>query len=168
MVDPATRTTRTLPRLLAAALLLLIILGGLGTATVRSFLAEEADYNRSQDILARTRDADRLVMVELESIRAASGRYPATLPAASTPRTFEWNYRPTEDGSDYELWCVLPGKGGAFDALVFSPDGVVCPDWPSAEPVPGTAWSIIPHAERAPADLLVPRPPPGPGSPTVR
>ena len=168
MPETAPTHRRTGARLLAAVLLLTTILLSLAVGMVRSCEHQEAEYDRAQDLRSRQRDADRLVMVELESIRAASGRYPATLPAEPTPRTFEWNYRPTEDGSDYELWCALPGKGGAFDALVFSPDGVVSPDWPAAEPVPGTAWSVIPHAERTPADLLAPPSPPGPASPTVR
>jgi hypothetical protein len=169
MPETAPTPRRTAARLFASVLLLTILLVSLSITAVRSLLHEEAEYDRGQDLLSRQRDADRLVMVELESIRAETGRYPAILPVPRNPRHDLWNYRATEDGSDYELWCTLPGAGSSFDGLVFSPDGVVSPDWPAAVPVQGTAWSIIPHAERAPADRWAPPPPPAaPASPTVR
>lgn len=103
------------------------------------------------------RSVDRLVMIDLETLKADQGRYPDTLTLAQLGKRGDlWFYQANSTGSDYELWTRIPrerpGDESGFDALVFSPDSLIGADWPGARPTPGGVWTIVERADLAPPE----------------
>ena len=147
-------------RLLGPVILGLAIAAGLSYGVVKGLIRQEDQYDAEQAVLSRSEDARRLVLVTLESARAEHGRYPAELSrdVVDRPLHYQWFYRASPDGVDYELWCQIPRRDGGVDALVFSPDGAVADDWlraspsPGIHPSPGGLWTLVQGAEGAPPD----------------
>ena len=112
------------------------------------------DAEEEHSRLGPTRWANKLVMRDLEGIKADQGRYPEKLKPTDVPdfKSTKWYYRANTEGTDYELWCEISRKDSGFDALVFSPDGVIGDDWPGERTSPGDVWTLVEHAELAPAD----------------
>lgn len=131
-----------------------IALIGLGWLAMSWFAAQERAYVRSEQILSRTSDAHTLTLVTLESERATTGRYPEKLTEKLFPNpAFQWYYRATEDGLDYELWCTLPSKTEGLDVLIFSPDEDLEREWPADRTDQGSLWRMIEGSHRTPKDL---------------
>lgn len=139
--------------LLWAVVLMWCAVGSLALLGVFAF----SSWNDAEELHSRwapSRLAERLVFREMEARKTDHGRYPERLGATDLGEAASlcWHYRVSEDGSDYELWCRVPRDESRFDALVFSPDGVIGDDWPGTRPSPGRAWTMVEHAELAPAD----------------
>lgn len=135
--------------LLAVPVLLASCIAGMWSVNARW---DEAERERHR--WAPARRADRLVKQDIEALKDQQDRFPVALtPAEVRSASGErWFYRPSADRLDYELWCQVPREGAGFDALVFSPDGLISSDWPGARASPGDVWIMVDHAERAPAD----------------
>ncbi|XVJ60593.1 MAG: hypothetical protein HEQ23_14860 [Tepidisphaera sp.] len=135
--------------IIAAPFLLL----ALGWLIVAWFVAQDRDYVRSEQIFSRQLDAKQLTLVTLESERARQGRYPDKLSTALFPEpAFRWFYRATQDGLDYELWCALEADENGVQAMIFSPDGQIAPDWPGDRSDLANAWTLVKNAQRAPKE----------------
>lgn len=117
-------------------------------------LKQENDYQAEQARWRSSHSAHKLVTQDIEGMKADRGRYPERLTPADLHDVADtlWFYRVNDDGTDYELWCKVPRNDSGFDAAVFSPDCVIGDDWPGKHPSPGELWTMVEHAELAPAD----------------
>lgn len=122
-------------------------------ASAISISRREAETERRYARWSPTRDADLLVRRDIELEKAKLGRYPDTLSPSilGQAAAHTWYYRSSADGRDYELWVRIPREDSGFDAAVLSPDGVLDPDWPSTRSPAGELWTLVQHAEAAPA-----------------
>lgn len=113
-----------------------------------------ADAEEQHSRWGPANSADRFVMIEMESRKAESGRYPERPTPTEMKNAGEhvWYYRANTDGSDYELWCAVPRQGEGFDALVFSPDGAIGDDWPGSRPRALQIWTFVERADLAPPE----------------
>jgi hypothetical protein len=117
-------------------------------------LKQENEYEAQQARWQWPQSAHKLVMQDLEGMKADRGRYPERLTPADVSEAAGtlWFYRVNADGTDYELWCKIPQKEGGFDAMIFSPDGEIGDDWPGKRPSPGGVWTLVEHAELSPTE----------------
>lgn len=130
-----------------------LLLIGIGWLVIARFAASEREAVRNEQISSRILDAERLTRGALETHRTQQGRYPEKLSTALFPEpAFRWFYRATEDGLDYELWCALEADENGVEAMVFSPDGQIAPDWPGDRSDLANAWTLVKNAQRAPKE----------------
>ncbi len=126
---------------------------GLGWLSISHLAARQREDVRSEQIASRILDAEKLTRGTLESHRTQQGRYPDKLSTALFPEpAFRWFYRATQDGLDYELWCALEADENGVEAMVFSPDGQIAPDWPGDRSDLANAWTLVKNAQRAPKE----------------